>query len=448
MSATMNTIRPMQRPAAGSSPETHRVSLSRGESTTTFVVGPAFAIAAISAFLALFIGITGATAFWTWRDEVLISAVDDRSQIEVLYQDRIDRLRAEIERLNSRQIVDRHSVELQVAELLRRQEDLNKRHNIVSELMDRAERSGIRLAIRSPIPSEKPDPARTTLAINGQEDETAIGGESEPLVGDPLAALGLRGSTPAPGTDRPVIVDVPELTPDKRAALHDVETSLVTMRQESTAALDALAVAAESKIDTILDATKPLGISLASAADLKHDGFTGGPFVPVTGQSFQDRVLRADRAMRALDDVESAAKRLPISRPMKNTSISSHFGPRLDPFLKSLAMHTGMDFKASYGSRIYATAAGTVIHAGWKGGYGKMVEIQHANGFVTRYAHMSRVQVAEGNHVILGDVIGNIGSTGRSTGPHLHYEVRLNDRALDPAAFVTAGDRLTPVLFH
>ncbi|MTI46016.1 peptidase M23-like protein [Roseibium hamelinense] len=218
------------------------------------------------------------------------------------------------------------------------------------------------------------------------------------------------------------------------------------MNRESTAVLDALAVAAESKIETVLNATKPLGISLDKTIDAPLVTGAGGPFVSITGQSFEARVFRADRALSALEDLKYAARRLPITRPMKEASISSHFGPRVDPFLKSLAMHTGMDFRATYGSRIYSAGPGTVIHAGWKGGYGKMVEIRHTNGFVTRYAHLSRLQVAEGTHVLSGDVIGNVGSTGRSTGPHLHFEVRHHGKPLDPAAFVKAGAELTPIL--
>jgi len=106
-------------------------------------------------------------------------------------------------------------------------------------------------------------------------------------------------------------------------------------------------------------------------------------------------------------------------------------------------MHTGIDFKAPYGSRVYSTAPGTVLAAKWKGGYGKMVEIRHANGFVTRYAHLSRMHVKAGDHVLAGDLIGNIGSTGRSTGPHLHYEVRRHDKPHNPAKFLSAGEKLS-----
>ena len=92
------------------------------------------------------------------------------------------------------------------------------------------------------------------------------------------------------------------------------------------------------------------------------------------------------------------------------------------------------------------TADGTVITAGWNGGYGRMVEVQHANGFTTRYAHLSKILVSEGQKLSAGDIVGNVGSSGRSTGPHLHYEVRRNGDALNPARFIKVGKKVSQYL--
>ncbi len=108
---------------------------------------------------------------------------------------------------------------------------------------------------------------------------------------------------------------------------------------------------------------------------------------------------------------------------------TSPFGVRIDPFVHEAAMHTGMDFRGDVGDPIHATAAGTVTKAGWDGGYGQMVEIDHGNGLATRYGHLSEIDVAVGDKVRIGQVIGRLGSTGRSTGPHLHYETRINGEA-------------------
>ena len=122
--------------------------------------------------------------------------------------------------------------------------------------------------------------------------------------------------------------------------------------------------------------------------------------------------------------------------------MSSGFGMRMDPFLRSPAMHTGLDMRGDTGDPVRATANGTVTSAGPNGGYGKMVEIEHKNGLSTRYAHLSAIDVKVGQVVKIGQVIGKIGSTGRSTGPHLHYETRVDGEAVDPQKYLRAGIRL------
>ena len=119
--------------------------------------------------------------------------------------------------------------------------------------------------------------------------------------------------------------------------------------------------------------------------------------------------------------------------------MSSPFGVRTDPFLGRPAMHTGIDLRGDIGEPAHATAAGKVTIAGWDGGYGNMVEIDHGNGLATRYGHLSEIDVKVGQIVRIGQVIGKIGSTGRSTGPHLHYETRINGEPVDPQKFLRAG---------
>jgi murein DD-endopeptidase MepM/ murein hydrolase activator NlpD len=125
---------------------------------------------------------------------------------------------------------------------------------------------------------------------------------------------------------------------------------------------------------------------------------------------------------------------------------TSGFGVRSDPFLRDPAMHTGLDFRADIGEPARATAAGTVTIAGRNGGYGNMVEVDHGNGFATRYAHLSAIDVEVGQTVRIGQIVGKTGSTGRSTGPHLHYETRVDGEAVDPQKFLRAGVRLGSVL--
>jgi len=120
--------------------------------------------------------------------------------------------------------------------------------------------------------------------------------------------------------------------------------------------------------------------------------------------------------------------------PVAARGLTSGFGIRQHPILGTLRAHNGVDLAATYGSPIVATANGVVGTAGWSGGYGLLVSLDHGSGLQTRYGHMSRVNVAPGQQVHKGDVIGYVGSTGMSTGPHLHYEIRINGQAINPAA--------------
>ncbi len=134
---------------------------------------------------------------------------------------------------------------------------------------------------------------------------------------------------------------------------------------------------------------------------------------------------------------------VPVRKPLDgDLDASSAFGVRPDPFTGSPAMHTGLDMLADPGDPVRATAAGTVTTAGWSGGYGRVVDIDHGNGISTRYAHLSSVAVRVRQAVKVGQQVGKVGSSGRSTGPHLHYETRVRGEPVDPHKFLRAGQRL------
>ncbi|MEO0462620.1 MAG: peptidoglycan DD-metalloendopeptidase family protein [Pseudomonadota bacterium] len=159
--------------------------------------------------------------------------------------------------------------------------------------------------------------------------------------------------------------------------------------------------------------------------------------------SLDPRFERMGLSLARMSRLERALDGIPQVVPASITKITSSFGYRRDPFNGRGAMHGGIDFKGPVGSPIFAAARGTVTFAGWKGGYGRVVEITHGNGMLTRYAHLRRIDVAEGAQVEAGATIGGLGSSGRSTGPHLHFEVRINDRAVNPRPFLeTAPDVL------
>ncbi len=166
----------------------------------------------------------------------------------------------------------------------------------------------------------------------------------------------------------------------------------------------------------------------------------GGPFEAMAGADDIDpRFERLGLSLARMAVLERALDGIPQVVPASVENITSGFGYRRDPFNGHGAMHAGIDFKGAVGSPIFAAAEGRVSFAGWKAGYGQAIEITHGNGMLTRYAHLSRIGVKVGQQVAAGATIGGLGSTGRSTGPHLHFEVRINDRAVNPRPFLEAA---------
>ena len=165
----------------------------------------------------------------------------------------------------------------------------------------------------------------------------------------------------------------------------------------------------------------------------------GGPLEALTGSlndELDPRFERMGLSLARMSALERALNGIPQVVPASNQKITSSFGFRRDPFTGRGAMHGGIDFKGAYGSPIFAAADGKVSFSGWKSGYGRTIEIEHAGGILTRYAHLSSSDVAVGKRITAGETIGGLGSTGRSTGPHLHFEVRVDNQAVNPRPFL------------
>lgn len=177
-------------------------------------------------------------------------------------------------------------------------------------------------------------------------------------------------------------------------------------------------------------------IALVSGREAK-----GGPLFRLSTSSdgsLDPRFERFGASLARLDALERSTARIPRVLPARLEFISSGFGYRRDPFTGQAAFHAGLDFRGPRGAPIHAAARGKVAFVGRRRGYGKCIEIDHGNGLMTRYAHMSRFRAKVGDKIEAGDVIGAIGSTGRSTGPHLHFEVRVSGRPVNPRPFLKA----------
>ncbi|MEQ1789793.1 MAG: M23 family metallopeptidase [Rickettsiales bacterium] len=168
----------------------------------------------------------------------------------------------------------------------------------------------------------------------------------------------------------------------------------------------------------------------------------GGPYIPDNMPKISEDTSEIFDSLDTLQALRQAVDNLPLSTPIKNGIERSHFGYRVDPFNGNIASHSGIDLAAPSGSFVYSTASGTVKKAKRNGSYGNMVDIDHGFGIVTRYGHLSKINVKKGDKVKKNEIIGVQGSTGRSTGDHLHYEVRFNGKAINPRKFLQTGKLL------
>jgi murein DD-endopeptidase MepM/ murein hydrolase activator NlpD len=210
---------------------------------------------------------------------------------------------------------------------------------------------------------------------------------------------------------------------------------LARVEQQQLAQAALVAKALDVRYQVTAAELKRLGIS---PARVNGPQGVGGPFESVGNATFKALF----NSWKKLDQLQDGVIAVPSDKPVKtDVTFTSGFGVRSDPFHPGAAFHPGIDLAGEYGTPVYATADGTVLRAGWNnGGYGNLVEIDHGRGISTRYGHMSAILVHEGDHVTRGQQVGRMGSTGRSTGNHLHYEVRIDGRAVNPIPFMKSTD--------
>ena len=213
------------------------------------------------------------------------------------------------------------------------------------------------------------------------------------------------------------------------AGLARIEQRQVAFAEQLTRLADSRAAGAEAAIRRV--GLNPR-LMLAKMSDRSAQG---GPLLGAASD-LDPRFQRLGLSLARMGALEDGLAAVPHNLPASLEYISSGFGYRSDPFTGAAAFHAGLDFRGPVGSPIYAAARGTISYAGIRQGYGNCIEITHGNGVVTRYAHMSAFRARVGQAIAAGDVIGAIGNSGRSTGPHLHFEVRINDQPVNPRPFL------------
>lgn len=414
--------------------EQHIVILASGDKIRHMTVRPWMAAVAFCFVGVMAIGYLGATTYLVFRDNLIGASMARQARMQHEYEDRIATLRAQVDRVTSRQLLDQQVVEEKVEKLLEQQVALASRHGRLDALLDRAQAAGA-LPESGTLPTIKPgEPNKQARLTGGAAAIESLLGVGKAAETKKTTALGY-----VPLTDT-VADRADRLFSHMTLSLKDIEQSQIDRIQQLTSG----ATETAEEISGILLRN---GIPLDTAAPTLPEEGIGGPYVaPQSASPFNSSLNELDAALTRLETMRDTAKRMPFANPAPGKDITSRFGNRPDPFLGGLAMHAGIDFRSPVGGEIRSSGAGKITAAGPAGGYGNMVEIDHGLGLTTRYGHMSRVLVKVGDEVASGDVIGLSGNTGRSTGPHLHYEVRRNGEALDPMRFLNTGMKLTTLI--
>ena len=398
----------------------------------------------------------GATLYLVYRDDVLASLMSRQNEMQYAYEDRLAAMRAQIDRITGHQLLDQNTLEGRVHELLSRQAQLESRATMISALAKQVGAS--------------PD---TTSSIPRAVDASgAISrGLGQAAVAAPALPRGAAAVAPMPPAPRPGAFEKPRPeTPEQQGALERADETLVAVatnpdvpvetrlralssnlnkiETSQVAAVDAFGATARRSVDRMRGVLRDAGMPadrLASSSATAAKG-VGGPFVPLkvdpNASLFEREVYRLQNDFTMASELNRVIKRAPLRKPLTMLEVTSPFGARVDPFFGRMATHTGVDLREATGAPARATAAGKVVSAGWAGGYGNMVEIDHGAGYTTRYGHLSSIAVEPGQMVEAREIIGRVGSTGRSTGSHLHYEVRVDGEPVDPMRFLRAGEKL------
>lgn len=228
----------------------------------------------------------------------------------------------------------------------------------------------------------------------------------------------------------------------------ELEDQLREMESTQLLLFHRFAEVADEKIDHIQASISTTGLDVDNLLDARRtSSASGGPFIPLdsvpqAAGPLHESLISLNLQVERLTELQNLTAVMPIDKPLEKYRITSGFGVRKDPFNGSYARHLGLDFGAPYKSPIISPGEGKVVYAGWRGRYGRFVEIDHGMGLTSRYGHLAKVSVELGEYVGRGTELGLLGNSGRSTGPHLHFEVLYNGKQLNPLKFIRAGSNV------
>jgi len=377
---------------------------------------------------ALVFGLAG--LFWVayasinvgFKDQLLVVKERRLYQARLEYEDRIAELRRAIDRMNDRLLLDQNAYLDKVDQVRADYDKLVERQR----RLDRFVHEGLKL------PNDKgATPASGTPNKSAQPQRQGFNEES----------FGKKYA-------RAFRSEVEALAP-----LADLRRMFQSYDDTEADILEGVITETDRRVARARHVFRKLGINADALISGSHldTANMGGPFEALTAadlgpERIADLIGKVQQNLAVIAKLNYEGTRMPVWLPLRHVErITSGFGPRIDPLLRMPAFHPGIDFKAPYGSPVLATASGKVDMAGWDGGYGRVVEINHGFGVKTRFAHLKRIRVKRGQYVKRGQVVGYLGSTGRSTGFHLHYETRVNGHPINPVRFWKVRNELQAV---
>ncbi len=389
----------------------------------------------------------GMTFILLFGDRMSEKLIVQNSEMQDTYEQRLQAYRAEIARLTleiEQSRFDQTSVEGRVVEMGRRQRQIEARLQTLKRLSDLV------------------GSAQTTPTLTPAPGTPAPGTPQPGRISDDGTLDGLiwRDAGPwdeatAPYLQRTQLGAPPlvELAPADQASA-EIDAFLVRMDRALTSAdqtqmqvLSALGRSFDARIERTRGAMGMIGLTPDAVLQWRgrQDATLPNIVLPLSEEKtpFGLQVGRVRQNFAVLYGFKPLVETLPVTRPTSSeVRYSSAFGYRIHPLLGTRKLHGGIDMAAPIGSVIRAAGSGTVISASWGGGYGNLIQIDHGNGLITRYAHLSQMSVTARQPVGRGEIIGLMGSTGASTGSHLHFETRINGSPVNPACFILAGDRI------
>jgi murein DD-endopeptidase MepM/ murein hydrolase activator NlpD len=379
-----------------------------------------------------------------FKDQLIALKERRTQQSRIAYEDRLTSMRTAVDRLSGQLLLDQDQYLEKVDVLGSEFDKLAERHRRMEQFF----RQGWVPTRKASVP-QAPEP--------GRAEETPADGSFETPAASQYSApgftgkgdLGLRSIEDGKGSDFQKGSSIAPKTEtfanhaQAEAPLVRLRTRFADIGARQLALLDEVEKASDDRIRTAKKAIKRIGLNPKRVVKVfkKEKTNIGGPYVDPNDPAFKDdilgnKMLLAGRKIAEAQLLSKALDKMPLDYPMRGRyRVTSGFGVRNDPFRRRRAMHTGIDFKSKFGHPVRVTADGVVKSAGRKGAYGKMIEVRHANGIRTRYAHLSMIKVRRGQKVKRGQMIGKLGNTGRSTGPHLHYETRIWKKAISPRRF-------------